>query len=244
MLAIVLSLLLGWAGPTGENLHMDWAERLLSDVRPSDNAYGTKPTVLEWRGVDGAIKTRNRTVCSTLVTRLFKQAYGYGADDMKRWFGSAFPTAEQYHRAISSGNRFQQITSLAQVRRGDLIAINYHRTRSGYPAQEAGATGHLMLVAGEPQPLQAGSVGLRRRYSLMMIDSSRSGHGPLDTRAQAGGGWGAGGIGRGQIGLLVDPQGHIDAYSWSILPQSRLIPQAERSLLIGRFCAAACSTKS
>jgi hypothetical protein len=83
-----------------------------------------------------------------------------------------------------------------------------------------------------------------RRYSLAVIDSSRSGHGPKDTRIQASGGWGAGGVGRGEIGLLVDRQGQIQAYSWSNLPHSRIIPQTEHSILIGRFCGADCAAKS
>jgi hypothetical protein len=241
---LALAVLLSWAGPAGESLHMDWAERLVGEIKQSENAYGSKPTVLEWRGVNGASETRNRTVCSTLFTRLIKQAYGYEADDIKRWFGSASPTAEQYHQAVKSGYRFKQIASLNQVKRGDVIAIDYQRARPGDPGAMRATTGHIMLVAGDPKLQHYGSSTLMRRYSLAVIDSSRTGHGPKDTRIQARGGWGAGGVGRGEIGLLVDRQGHIQAYSWSNLPRSRMIPQAEHSLLIGRFCGADCSAKS
>jgi len=243
MLPLALAVLLSWAGPAGESLHMDWAERLVSEIKQSENAYGSKPTVLEWRGVNGASETRNRTVCSTLFTRLIQQAYGYGADDVKWWFGTASPTAEQYHHAVKTGNRFKQIASLSQVRRGDVIAIDYQRARSVDPGATRVTTGHIMLVAGEPKLQHSGPSTLMRRYSLAVIDSSRSGHGPKDTRIQPRGGWGAGGVGRGEIGLLVDRQGHIQAYSWSNLPRSRMIPQAEHSLLIGRFCGADCATK-
>lgn len=244
MLPLALVVLLSWTGPADESLHMDWAERLVGEIRPSENSYGSKPTVLEWRGVHGASETRNRTVCSTLFTRLIKQSYGYGADDVKRWFGSASPTAEQYHQAVKTGNRFKQIASLPQVKRGDVIAIDYQRSRSGDPGAMRDTTGHIMLVADEPKLQHSGSPKLMRRYSLAVIDSSRSGHGPKDTRIQASGGWGAGGVGRGEIGLLVDRQGQIQAYSWSNLPHSRIIPQTEHSLLIGRFCGADCASKS
>jgi hypothetical protein len=50
--------------------HLVWAQRLVADLRPEDNSYGSRPTLVEWRGVDGASRSRNRSVCSTFITAL------------------------------------------------------------------------------------------------------------------------------------------------------------------------------
>ena len=243
MMPFAISVLLALGGglpAAGVIPHMAWAERLVRDIKPADNAYGSRPTVLQWRGVDGAIETRNRTVCSSFITRLLKQAYGHGTDDIKRWFGSASPTADLYYQAISSGNGFKQIASISLVKVGDLIAIDYHRGQSADYESPSQSTGHVMLVAGQPMRLEGGSEGSLSRYSVLVIDSSRSGHGLLDTRRQANGGWGTGGVGRGEIGLQADGQGRIHSYSWSNLSRSKVIPQTQHSLLIGRFCGSEC----
>ena len=242
MLGFAMSLWLAVVGglPAGVSPHMAWAERLVSEIKPADNAYGSRPTLLQWRGVDGAIETRNRTVCSSLITRLLKQAYGYGSDDIKRWFGSASPTAVLYYQAISRGIGFKQIPTISLFKVGDIIAIDYHRGQSADHESPSQSTGHVMLVAGLPRRFDGAPAGPLSRYSVLVIDSSRSGHGPLDTRRQAKGGWGAGGVGRGEIGLLVDGQGRIHSYSWSNLPRSKVIPQTQHSLVVGRFCGSEC----
>lgn len=209
--------------------HMVWADRLIRDLQPAHNRYGSQPTVVVWRGVEGAAISRNRSVCSTFITRLLRQAYGYTAREMRAWFGAASPTARQVHQAILQGRRFQRIPSIVGLRRGDLIAIDYRRQS----APEAGAeraTGHLMLVAAPPQWRGDPQVGVR------VIDSSRSGHGPGDTRIRPDGSWGAGGVGEGTIGLQVDGDGRIQAYRWSLSPRSRLWSQRQHSLVVGRLC--------
>ena len=243
--SLILSFLITALDPLAEPPHMVWAERLIRDLQPRHNSYGSRPTVLQWQGVNGAATTINRTVCSTFVIRLFRQAYGYSAGEMRDWFGSASPTARQVAQAIRSARRFERITTIKALRRGDLIAIDYQRQPSLEVGQDR-ATGHVMLAAAAPQALPGGRDLPGRQHSgdqwlgLRVIDSSRSGHGPGDSRAQPDGSWGAGGVGRGTIGLLVDREGRIKAYRWSLLPRSRLMTQQQHALVVGRFCPGPC----
>jgi hypothetical protein len=241
MLPLLLALVLGGAGglaeaPAAALPHMVWADRLLREIRPADNAYGSHPTVLQWRGVEGAPISRNRTVCSSFITRLLKQAYGFSSEEIRRWLGAAAPTAADYYRAIRRGDRFVEIAEIGGIRRGDLVAIDYRRPVAS-EGQGGTPTGHLMLVDGLPEAQPKRNLGGRGRfYSLLVIDSSRSGHGPLDSRSQGPDGRRGSGVGRGTIGLLVDPGGRILAYSWSTLARSRWIPQRQHPLRVGRFC--------
>ena len=243
--SLILALLITALDPLADPPHMVWAERLIRDLQPLHNSYGSHPTVLQWQGVNGAATTINRTVCSTFITRLFRQAYGYSAAEMRDWLGSASPTARQVAQAIRQARRFERITTIQTLRRGDLIAIDYQRQPSPEVGQDR-ATGHLMLVAAAPQALSGGRALPGRQqpgdqwFGLLVIDSSRSGHGPGDTRVQPDGSWGAGGAGRGTIGLLVDIQGRIKAYRWSLSPRSRLLSQQQHALLVGRLCLEPC----
>lgn len=252
--SLLLALRIAVLDPAVDPPHMVWADRLIRDLHPGQNRYGSRPTVLEWQGVNGAALSRNRTVCSSFVIRLLRQAYGLSPGQIRSWFGSAAPSARQVAQTIRQGRRFQRIATITALRRGDLIAIDYQRQ----PAPEPGpspATGHLMLAAAEPQPLAAGqepatgsagpgTAGRRlsgdRWLGLLVIDSSRTGHGPGDTRLRPDGSWGAGGVGRGRIGLLVDSRGRIQGYRWSLTPRSRLFRQQQHALVVGRLCLEAC----
>jgi len=235
LLALMIAPGIGGAGSAAEVPHMAWADRLLREITPNQNSYGARPTLLQWQGVDGQPITRNRTVCSSFVTRLLQRAYGLGSQEIRRWLGSPSPTAADYHRAIRLGHRFTPVATLSALRRGDLMAIDYRRPASA-AARGGASTGHLMLVDAGPIPRWDRRLGPGERFfALGVIDSSRSGHGPQDSRGASAGPRGPGGVGRGQIGLLVDRRGRILAYSWSTLPRSPWFHQRHRSLVVGRL---------
>ena len=123
--------------------HLLWAQRLVADLRPEHNSYGRNPSLVLWRGVDGAPISRNRSDCSSFITALWSRAYGYGSDQMRQWLGVAAPRARDYHEAIVKGNRFQRIERIVDLQSGDLLATRYQRSRSD-------ATGHVMLAASRP----------------------------------------------------------------------------------------------
>jgi hypothetical protein len=227
-LALIVALPLLPVGATPPD-HLVWAQRLVADLRAEENSYGVRPTVVQWRGVDGALRSHNHSVCSTFISALFQRAYGYGPSERRRWLGQRSPRAVDYYQAIAAGQRFRLVRTLGELAPGDLLA-----SRQLNPT--ATSTGHLMLAAGRPEPV-APCVAGRCAYRLVVIDSSRSGHGPRDTRQ------GRGGVGRGTIQLQADRQGRVQAYRWSEQPGSRWRGALQEPLLIGRFCGQSCGSE-
>jgi cell wall-associated NlpC family hydrolase len=201
--------------------HLVWAQQLLVDLRPEHNSYGRNPTLVLWRGVDGAPSSHNRSDCSSFISALWRRAYGYGPDEMRQWLGDSAPRAIDYHAAIAAANRFQRIERIADLQPGDLLATRYARSRPG-------ATGHVMVAAARPMAVDA-CLQARCVFRLEVIDSSRSGHGPADTRQ------GKGGVGKGVIQLQTSRDGQLQAYRWSERSSSRWRFPPEESLRVGRF---------
>jgi hypothetical protein len=226
--------------------HLWWAQRMVADIKPENNRYGSRPTQLEWRGANGATTTVNRTVCSSFITGLLKKAYEYGPEVMKRWLDTPTPNAARYHQAITSANQFDLITQIQKIKPGDIIAIRY--SQLGVSRERgSSSSGHTMLVASQPipQPYRAKQRGMAfvstsKQYRVSVIDSSRSGHGMLDTRLLPTGGWGQGGVGLGTIILETNPTGNILGYRWSDRLESPLRRQSDHSLVVGRFCGLNC----
>ena len=227
LLLPLLGLSLLALAPASTPLHLVWAERLLADLQPADNRYAGPPPRLTWRGVDGADRSSNSSDCSGFVTALLRQAYGLGPADLRRWLGSASPTAARYHEAISRADGFEPVKRADAIEPGDLLAIRYTRPPlenerlEGDPGRMA--TGHLLLAAERPRPLGAG------RLALVVIDSSRTGHGPEDRRGSQGG------AGRGTIALAVDGAGRPIAYAWSLRSASPRLGPPRQELRIGRL---------
>jgi len=219
---LLLSLLAQVTPPGAAPLHLAWAERLLADLRPADNRYAGPPPRLTWRGVDGAGHTSNSSDCSGFVTGLLRQAYGLDARALRAWLGSASPTAARYHDAMARADGFEPIDRAGAIRPGDLLAVRYRRP-SSEDDRNSTATGHVMLAADRPRPLAAG------RLALVVIDSSRTGHGPEDRRGPGGG------AGRGTIALFVDGADRPVAYAWSLRPGSPRLGLPRQDLRIGRL---------
>jgi hypothetical protein len=79
------------------------------------------------------------------------------------------------------------------------------------PAKHSRNTGHVMIVD------QASRPGRRPNEVIVgVIDSSRSGHGPADVRNRDH----RGGLGTGELVLLVDRDGRPTGYRWSLSRRS------------------------
>ena len=159
--ALIVALPLLPVGATPPD-HLVWAQRLVADLRAEENSYGVRPTVVQWRGVDGALRSHNHSVCSTFISALFQRAYGYGPSERRRWLGQRSPRAVDYYQAIAAGQRFRLVRTLGELAPGDLLA-----SRQLNPT--ATSTGHLMLAAGRPEPV-APCVAGRCAYRLVVID--------------------------------------------------------------------------
>lgn len=170
------------------------------------------------------------TDCSGFIDHLLAHVDGYDADDFRRWFGKRRPTADHYHDAIAQGRGFMPLTRVDALRPGDLIAIKYLVPRKD--------TGHIMVVADTPRPLPARPpvIDGTTQWSVAVIDSAESGHGPQDTRYRRGeGGRDHPGLGRGVFRLYTDAQGQVAGFSWSTLKVSRFVPPREEHVSMGRW---------
>jgi hypothetical protein len=208
--------------------HLRDAQALVAEIQPADNDYEHKQCFIKWKGIDGATRYENRTDCSDFLDLLLQHSYGITDDQLKTWTGHRRPLAEHWHDAILKASGLKQIAKLQDAKAGDVLAVKY-------PPGLAD-TGHIMLVC-EPAkeitpkaPLVAGT----RQWDVTVIDSSKSGHGPTDTRKLPDGTFGKG-AGRGVLRIYTTDNGEIAGYCWSDSSKSAFEPQSERNMVIGRL---------
>ncbi len=222
------ALLLPLGSAYAANDHLLWAEAVASNVQPENNEYGSNPSVITWPGINGATAYSNHTKCATFLTQVFKQAYGWNNSYLSATFGSTSPTAAKYHDLIETHPSFEQLYSVYDIQAGDILAVKY--------PEEEESTGHVMLAHG-PATLGATKAPLVEgtyQYDLEVIDSSKSGHGPNDTRKMVDGSWDSG-AGIGVMRLYADENGTITGYTWSRYSTSVYYPQSIRHLVVGRL---------
>lgn len=172
----------------------------------------------------------SRTDCSGFTDALLTYCYGFDADQFRRWFGSGRPTARRYHEAIEQERGFTLIKHIQAVLPGDFLAVKYlSRTDN---------TGHVMLAAGRAAKIvpKAPLVPGTEQWAVAVIDSSRSGHGPVDTRHKQGvDGKDHDGLGEGVLRIYTDSRGGIVGFAWSTLGASKYKDPNDENLVIGRL---------
>ncbi|MCU0665279.1 MAG: hypothetical protein MUC50_23500 [Myxococcota bacterium] len=223
-------------------VHLTFAEDLIDTIAPYDNVHSSSPTFVYWEGVDGHTKSENRSKCSTFLSRLFMESYSLSWTDMTNTMGCSSPNAAQYYSLIVSGTGpFLQLTNIADVVPGDIIAVRYDNsgcqniTCSSFT--DCSSSGHVMLVSSVPisrtatKPLIADT----EQYAVSVIDSSSSCHGNEDTRRGAEDGLDDTGVGEGALRLFANASGEIVGYSWSLLTGSQFYDAQSRPLAIGRY---------
>jgi hypothetical protein len=205
-----------------------WATKLVAELTPDHNVYGSHPTYVEWSDDATGAVARNRSVCSSFASHLLERSFGYTASDIDAWFGKTGPQAREYYETIEARHGFERIVHIAAIRPGDIIAVEY-------PAGSR-PTGHVMIAAsravarGETSPVEPGT----QQYEIVVIDSAHSGHGPDDTRRNADRTWTTG-VGRGTLRLYGRPDDTIAGHSWSTTPRSVFRPVAMRKVAVGRL---------
>jgi hypothetical protein len=173
--------------------------------------------------------------CSNLVTHDVKYAYGLSDSDFSSWLGSSSPTAARYYdsivnqAALSNKIRFQKVSKVTEIAAGDLLAMKYPDGSS--------STGHIVIAAASAQSMTTKSptASDTTQYSLLILDCAKSGHGSDDTRKMHPNSFGSSGLGRGTMRLYANTDGTVYGYTWSTYSNSRLYPQSERAVAIGRL---------
>ena len=148
------------------------------------------------------------------------------------------PLAKTYHDAIVHEHGFEKIAHVADALPGDILAIAYP------PGGEN--TGHVMLVAAKPRARKPTPPEIENteQWEITVIDVSRSGHGPDDTRIRGlksgdtanadSGKKSREGLGRGTFRIYTDAAGDVAGYSWSTSKGSKFVEQSFHHLVIGR----------
>ncbi len=219
----------GFAQKAGKQTPLDLARILVRELQPENTSYQHKQGYIKWKGEDGADVYESRVDCSGLLNNLLERSYGLTADDFKNWLGKRRPYAEDYYEAIFGQSKFRSITSIGDVRPGDIIAIRY-------PPGTNENTGHIMIIAEAPISRKSSKpeVGGTVQWEVSVIDSSESGHGKIDTRHRPDGTFGDG-VGQGVFRIYTKPNGEIVGYSWSTFANSDYYDLETRHLVIGRL---------
>ncbi len=221
-LSALLCLPVGAAPP---DPHVATATRLVDQLDLANTDYAHGQGSVTWTGT-----VASHTDCSGFVDHLLMHDDGLTQDDFKRWFGTRRPTAERYHDAIVEGRGFTAVPTVGQLRPGDLIAIKYLTRHDN--------TGHIMLVVDAPERMNPVPpyVDGATQWSVTVVDSSESGHGPTDTRHKKGaGGRDHDGLGRGVFRLYADAHDDVVGFAWSTSKASRFVAPADEHLVLGRL---------
>ena len=209
--------------------HLETAELLVKELRPEHNCYAYENLVIKWKGQDGATSYEAHCDCSGFLTLLFEHVYGYTPETFKAWTGHRRPLARVYHDEVEAEHGFKRIKKITEIQPGDILAVKY---LDGVKKD----TGHVMIVAEAPRPRDATEPiePATRQWEVVVIDSSKSGHGPDDTRRKPDKTF-YNGVGKGTIRLYTNSQGEIVGYTWSTLKKSEYFDQQKHHLVVGRL---------
>ncbi|HKD37195.1 MAG TPA: hypothetical protein VKB78_10350, partial [Pirellulales bacterium] len=129
--------------------HLAAAFDLVEAIKPSDTNYQHHDNVVHFPVDGGSKKAECRTDCSGLLDAVLKRAYGLSSAQLSDWLDAKRPLAKHYHSTILAERGFKRVSTLPEVRPGDILAIDY-------PAGSKGNnTGHVMIVAGMPRERKA-----------------------------------------------------------------------------------------
>ncbi|MBE1471097.1 hypothetical protein [Kibdelosporangium phytohabitans] len=203
------------------------------------------PNVLTW-GAPGEPGTWfNQSQCASFLTGLLRRTYPDVAtpQHFETCFGSRSPNARQYRQAFAAGiPRWRTLTRLADLRAGDLIAIDY---ANGQPTQ----TGHIVLLRRIKGTYVAPNPSLNfpgeTQYAVEVIDCTSDPHGVPgvgnyaaypDIRLVEGGDDRAG-VGFGHMMFYVSTStGVFTRYRWSVnTSSSGTYTVAQRPIAAARF---------
>lgn len=204
------------------------AEELLQQVKPENMTYKHQEPQVMW-STDPAKPAHCHTDCSGLLIALYEHCYpkAYGPEAFKRWLDSRRPTARRFYDAIAAEKGFKLIEKISEAKPGDILAAKYQSGEEN--------TGHTMLVAEAPKKMTAKEplVDGTEQWEVTVLDQTKSGHGPKDTRRMEDGKF-RGGLGKGVFRVYVKPDGTTAGYTWSTFNNSKYYGGEDRVLAIGR----------
>ncbi|MCX3063896.1 LamG domain-containing protein [Streptomyces beihaiensis] len=192
----------------------------------ANNAYLIgSPSSLTWGTPDDPATWIAKARCSSFLTRVLRHTYGWAtADYYTTYFQDTIPEAADYRAAFANGTagpRFRQIRKVADLRPGDLIAIDYN-------GQVPDNTGHIVMVR-EVKGVFTGTADFtgETQYAVEIVDCTSRPHGVYgltnyptypDTRVVSTvAGENFQGVGIGHMMFYAsDTTGEFSRYRWSV----------------------------
>lgn len=133
------------------------------------------PSTVTWGTPDDLPSWIARARCSSFVTWVLRHTYGWATDSyFTQYFQDRIPEAADYRRAFANGTagpRFQEIRKVADLRPGDLIAVDYN-------GQVEDNTGHIVMVR-EIKGVFSGVADFtgETQYAVEVVDCTAEPHG-------------------------------------------------------------------
>jgi len=201
---------------------VDSARDLVANITPADNNWGSPCSV------DFTLYTATTNGACFFTLSLRDDDPTISTALLSTWWGSTNPSAGIYYNQIGAGNHWTEITAVADIQEGDLLATSWTNTNGT-------AGGYVMIVDVAPAAQVPAT-----RYLVSILDATQTPHGPTDSRWQAD----AGGIhdkGAGAGDIYIDADAVTDAivaHTWSTVTGGTIYNQTgagARPMRVGRF---------
>jgi hypothetical protein len=191
-------------------LHLTLARELQANVPTNQNSYRHTEHI----SMPSDSPAQDYTMfadCSGLAIALLDRAASPARSLMTIPDKRKRPLAEDFVQSIQSSSGFQKISTIDNIKPGDIVAWEFTHDIDKKIAQ---TTGHVMLIDTQPVKVEnrAPFVPGTSQYEIYVIDSSRTHHDPQDTRVQADGSK-IQGLGRGKLRLYSTQSGEIVGFA-------------------------------
>ncbi|MEV0677874.1 hypothetical protein AB0I60_15295 [Actinosynnema sp. NPDC050436] len=204
-----------------------------------------QPNVVRWGSPGDASTWRNHSQCASFQTAVLRRTYRWAtAKFLRTHFGSASPFARDYREVFARGGvpHFQAVRRVADLRPGDLVAIDYRNDQDTN-------TGHIVLVRSVRGTYTAPVASLNfpgeTQYAVEVVDCTAEPHGlhgvggypayPDSRIFHAGAATTGAGFGH-MMFYACDETGGFTRYRWSVnTSSSGTYPVARRPVAAARI---------
>ncbi|MDX2931009.1 LamG domain-containing protein [Streptomyces ipomoeae] len=160
----------------GRALSADEVSLISGRTAGQNNQYLVNASsTVTWGTPDDLTSWIARARCSSFITWVLRHTYGWATVDyFRQYFQDGIPEAADYRKAFTDGTggpHFQRIRKVADLRPGDLIAVDYN-------GSDPDNTGHIVMVR-EVKGVYTGT-GVKSgetQYAIEIVDMTSAPHG-------------------------------------------------------------------
>ncbi|GAA2797338.1 hypothetical protein GCM10010441_23190 [Kitasatospora paracochleata] len=140
-----------------------------------NNQYSFATANVVWGQPSDPATWFSQARCASFLTKVLKYTYPWAADGSyhQQWFGASSPEAADYQAGFAGnpGPHFRPVLRPADLRPGDLIAVNYN-------GSDTRNTGHIVMVRSVKGVYTGSAVyPTETQYAVEIIDCTSDAHG-------------------------------------------------------------------